>query len=346
MKTHEEMIGAWKKDPAFKKEYDRLDEEFQLFDELVKARQQAGMTQAELAERMGTKTPAVARLEAGGGTFTLRINAPKICRRCRMQSADKARSETDRRINGPQLNCTRQIDRIMPLTSLPYRASFRFLNIGLQIRTDSEEMLRFFRDSYQRFRSSAPAEHEFLVRTDMNGSPWRCSFRSQSHEYGVLKTGRGFVFRRRDKDTDTEELTLFSNGRQEPISRTDALRNADAKYTPKDCGHLFSFAQTALLNTLAGLLSAHHLFHAAALTWRDSGLILAGISGQGKSSLSLALVKHGCKFLSDDIDCVCPVSRQLIPFPRRLNLRQSGLSVLRRLLSDKEIRFGPTDMEE
>src|SRR5262249_40042267 len=29
--------------------------------------QQAGLTQMEVAERMGTKTPAVARLEAGGG---------------------------------------------------------------------------------------------------------------------------------------------------------------------------------------------------------------------------------------------------------------------------------------
>ena len=27
----------------------------------------AGLTQAEVAERMGTKTPAIARLEAGGG---------------------------------------------------------------------------------------------------------------------------------------------------------------------------------------------------------------------------------------------------------------------------------------
>ena len=75
MKTHEEMISEWKKDPAFKKEYDKLDEEFQLFDELVQARRQAGMTQAELAERMGTKTPAVARLEAGGGA---RKHSPSV----------------------------------------------------------------------------------------------------------------------------------------------------------------------------------------------------------------------------------------------------------------------------
>jgi transcriptional regulator with XRE-family HTH domain len=68
VKTHDEMIGAWKKDPAFRNAYDALEEEFALFDELLKARSRAGLTQAEVAERMDTKTPAVARLEAGGGS--------------------------------------------------------------------------------------------------------------------------------------------------------------------------------------------------------------------------------------------------------------------------------------
>jgi len=61
------MITAWKKDSTFRKEYDALGEEFALFDILLKARYDAGLTQAEVAERMGTKTSAVARLEAGGG---------------------------------------------------------------------------------------------------------------------------------------------------------------------------------------------------------------------------------------------------------------------------------------
>jgi transcriptional regulator with XRE-family HTH domain len=67
MKTHDEMINEWKRDQVFKKKYDELEEEFLLFDELLKARQTAGLTQAEVAKKMGTKTPAVARLEAGGG---------------------------------------------------------------------------------------------------------------------------------------------------------------------------------------------------------------------------------------------------------------------------------------
>lgn len=68
MKTHEEMMAEWKKDPAFCREYDALEEEFVLFDELLRARKKAGLTQEEVARRMGTKVPAVARLEAGGGS--------------------------------------------------------------------------------------------------------------------------------------------------------------------------------------------------------------------------------------------------------------------------------------
>lgn len=68
MKTHDEIVKEWKKDPDFKREYDALEAEFSLFDELLRARQEAGLTQAEVAERMGTKASAIARLEAGGGS--------------------------------------------------------------------------------------------------------------------------------------------------------------------------------------------------------------------------------------------------------------------------------------
>ncbi len=67
MLTHDEMIKRMLKKPAVKAEYDALAEEFALLDELLQARRRAGLTQAEVASRMGTKTPAVARLEGGAG---------------------------------------------------------------------------------------------------------------------------------------------------------------------------------------------------------------------------------------------------------------------------------------
>jgi len=68
MKSHEEMINGWIQDPDFRNEYNALESEFLLFDELLKARKEAGLTQAQVADRMGTKTSAIARLEAGGGS--------------------------------------------------------------------------------------------------------------------------------------------------------------------------------------------------------------------------------------------------------------------------------------
>ncbi|MCF6256474.1 MAG: helix-turn-helix domain-containing protein [Gammaproteobacteria bacterium] len=67
MLIHKELTKKILSNPKVKAEYDSLEEEFSLFDELLKARMNAGLTQSEVANRMGTKTPAVARLEAGGG---------------------------------------------------------------------------------------------------------------------------------------------------------------------------------------------------------------------------------------------------------------------------------------
>src|ERR1700722_5806727 len=75
MMTHKELVKKMLKQPAVEAEYDALAEEFEWLDELLSARRRAGLTQAEVAARMGTKTPAVARLEAGGGS---RWHSPSV----------------------------------------------------------------------------------------------------------------------------------------------------------------------------------------------------------------------------------------------------------------------------
>jgi transcriptional regulator with XRE-family HTH domain len=64
MKTFKQMGKEWMKDPEFRKEYDALEDEFQYYDELIKARKRAGMTQEQIAEKMGTKREAVTRMES------------------------------------------------------------------------------------------------------------------------------------------------------------------------------------------------------------------------------------------------------------------------------------------
>jgi transcriptional regulator with XRE-family HTH domain len=50
--------------PSVKAAYDASAEEFAFLDEVLKARAEAGLTQAEVAERIGTTQSAVARLES------------------------------------------------------------------------------------------------------------------------------------------------------------------------------------------------------------------------------------------------------------------------------------------
>lgn len=53
-------------DPAVKKEYDKLAPRYTVISELISARLNKGLTQKEVADKLGTKQSAVARLESGG----------------------------------------------------------------------------------------------------------------------------------------------------------------------------------------------------------------------------------------------------------------------------------------
>jgi len=60
-----DLHASWMNDPAYRKEYDALEGEFALAAALTGARAHAGLTQEQLAERMGTKQAVVARWEGG-----------------------------------------------------------------------------------------------------------------------------------------------------------------------------------------------------------------------------------------------------------------------------------------
>lgn len=64
MQTHDEIVAKLLKRPGVRKEVERIErDEGVLLDILLKARHAAGLTQAQVAERMGTQPPAIARLE-------------------------------------------------------------------------------------------------------------------------------------------------------------------------------------------------------------------------------------------------------------------------------------------
>ncbi|MDA3052566.1 helix-turn-helix domain-containing protein [Campylobacter sp. JMF_01 NE2] len=63
------------KDQEVKKLYDEMQDEFNLIISLIEARQEANLTQAQVAEKMGVKQSAVARIESG----SLNLKYGTIC---------------------------------------------------------------------------------------------------------------------------------------------------------------------------------------------------------------------------------------------------------------------------
>lgn len=65
MKSLKEVKAQLLQDPEVSAEYEKQQPEFAIARELIAARVRAGMTQAELAQRMSTTQSTIARLESG-----------------------------------------------------------------------------------------------------------------------------------------------------------------------------------------------------------------------------------------------------------------------------------------
>ena len=86
----------------------------------------------------------------------------------------------------------------------------------------------------------------------------------------------------------------------DPWSLANELRNA-----------MFQRALEASHNTIA--------LHAAVVARGDTGLLLCGPSGVGKSSLTIALLDRGWAYLSDDFAPIAVESGRVLPVPKPIH---------------------------
>lgn len=72
MKRHADLKKELLSNTRVKVEYERLETEFEWIESLVQARAHAGLSQKEVAARMGTTQSVIARLESGATSPSLR----------------------------------------------------------------------------------------------------------------------------------------------------------------------------------------------------------------------------------------------------------------------------------
>lgn len=71
MKSWRTLKKELLKNKQVAQEYKRLESRYQLISQLIEARTREGLTQEELAKRIGTKQSAIARLESGSANPTI-----------------------------------------------------------------------------------------------------------------------------------------------------------------------------------------------------------------------------------------------------------------------------------
>jgi transcriptional regulator with XRE-family HTH domain len=97
-----DLHKRWMRDPNYRKEYEALEEEFALAAAVAKARNRAGLSQAELADRMKTTQSTIARLESGRGrpsTRTLDRFAKATGHRLRISFEPVRKTRTNRKVS-------------------------------------------------------------------------------------------------------------------------------------------------------------------------------------------------------------------------------------------------------
>ncbi|MDD4624947.1 MAG: helix-turn-helix transcriptional regulator [Candidatus Paceibacterota bacterium] len=69
--SFQKYLASQLKDPEFKKYYDEYGKQLEISYQILKLRKKKGISQAELAKKIGTKQSNIARIEAGKQNFSI-----------------------------------------------------------------------------------------------------------------------------------------------------------------------------------------------------------------------------------------------------------------------------------
>ncbi len=99
------------------------------------------------------------------------------------------------------------------------------------------------------------------------------------------------------------------------------------------------------LNSCVARWSPYHLMMHAATVERDGrGILLAGASGSGKSTLAAALMKHGCRLLSDEFALIRTENGALDAMVRPVCVKNEMIPLMQTAFPDAV--FGPSSPGE
>jgi len=177
-------------------------------------------------------------------------------------------------------------------------AQYQILNLNVSIHSDSRELLDRFNQDYGWFRVAEGTGRPSLL------------FSARFHG-----DDPGLACSRTPLTDESEDSPTHS---QQTVSSDAASLHSSSFTFHSFLGHPspVSYALQHMVRTLFSALTDFIVLHAGVLERNGQALILSGPPGVGKSTLTMALLERGFRFLSDDF---CPIERKtglVHPFPR------------------------------
>ena len=104
-------------------------------------------------------------------------------------------------------------------------------------------------------------------------------------------------------------MIILKFGALRIVSGKEIIYMLKETFTPEQITPFIAGWGLAMLLTQMG----YSAFHCSALVRNDQCFFVSGVSGAGKSTTSLELLKKGCKYLSDDIAIVNSYEEMIVP---------------------------------
>jgi hypothetical protein len=140
-------------------------------------------------------------------------------------------------------------------------------------------------------------------------------------------------------DTDREEIEALLTRLWDPFLTTApgavdasfrvghgggqmALAEGDLEIPHDDVWAMVDAMRYRILEIVEARLAGYVTLHAAAVARDDRLLLLAGESGAGKTTLTLALLRDGWTYLSDDVAPIDVSTGEVAPFPKPLGVKE------------------------
>lgn len=186
---------------------------------------------------------------------------------------------------------------------------------------------------------NASMEDVVVGQFEICGYIFIVSLKSQSRDYAAQWLSK--IFSRFKTTTDFDGKVEVSKA---PISKWElphgSLRlfssNATSKFTVElntsqhsEIAQSLSQVEISIINYAVSKLESSIWLHGAGLVKDDKIIFLIAPSGGGKTTLSLGLLSHGFKALTDDVIVIAKERFTIQPFPRCPKIRSTAPSQLR-----------------